>query len=131
MKRVLLGSGIVVSMFLMSIVARAGLKETGDNYVYTDGSTYAEGSVGDARASSDGNQYIGCTIDTYSTGVPVVGCFARNAAGTGIGCSTTNANFVAVAAGITANSYLAFDASSGTCTFLEVADYSYFTPTTP
>jgi hypothetical protein len=87
-------------------------------------STYATGSMGGARYSSDSQQYIGCSIS--NTNGSAVVCSAMDKAGRVFTCVSTEAKWVAAAKAITDSSALFFGAVSGTpaCGYLRVANYS-------
>jgi hypothetical protein len=89
------------------------------------GSTYARGSMAGARYSSDGRQYIGCSISN-SNG-PVVICSAMDAGGNAFSCLSTDARWLAAAKAITDSSYLYFGSVSGipACDYLRVGNGSF------
>jgi hypothetical protein len=96
------------------------------------GSTYAYGILGDARNGGDGNQDIGCSVYTTSTGYLNVFCIAQ-ITGASFSCSTSNPAFAAVAESMSGNDYLYFAAASngGTCTGIQVGHSSEYRPLTP
>lgn len=97
-------------------------------------SSSASGSLGNARNSTDTQQYIGCTIYAYTGGTPYVFCFA-NAASTGyayVSCSSYDPAIVDAARAINGDSYIQFAFNtSGTCTSLYVLNGSHAEPKKP
>jgi hypothetical protein len=109
----------------LKLVAPVGVSPTG-----------AYGSVASARSSSDSTAYIGC----YSSGFDgswgtsyAVFCFARDAAGTTVGCHSYSDTISRAAQSITAFSYISFtmNATNGICNDLDVDNFSYFGPIQP
>lgn len=96
-----------------------------------NGITKVQGSLGSARASADGAQYLACTV--YVTAVSRrMSCAGRDAAGTSVSCVSTAGNLIDVVAAIGQSSYLTFmrNDSSSECTEVNVANGSYFRPVT-
>jgi hypothetical protein len=95
---------------------------------------YAGGQVGDARASADIYQAIGCTV-TYGSGFsgPQATCSATDASGNFAFCASTNAGFVAAVQAMTSNSYIYFTWAANTyaCTYIEVNNSSTHLPLQP
>jgi hypothetical protein len=122
--------GFVIGLGLLVALAgsaRAGAKHS---VPVTVGSAYASGSLGTARNSSDGNQYIGCQV--YGTSSINAYCYAADSAGHYLSCSTTTTAMVALAESLTSDSYLYFSVnSSGGCTYLVVQNSSDLAPKNP
>jgi hypothetical protein len=77
----------------------------------------AYGSMGDARASSDSLQYIGCSYAGYSTYGSGT-CNARNSAGQSVYCYTSDAPMLAAIASVN-DGYLYFQwDANGKCTYI-------------
>ncbi|MFO0683916.1 MAG: hypothetical protein U0234_17820 [Sandaracinus sp.] len=94
----------------------------------------AEGTMGTARASADGTQYIGCTVRaTTGPDVVRVTCQARDAQGANLVCSSTRPVMIQAAAALQANSHLYFRAAPSTseCMTLHVDNFSYNDLVTP
>ena len=128
---------IVIAGLCVAGQVRAGYR--GDWNVSV-GSTYATGSMGTARASADGTQWIGCEMRFGTGGVGYAAlCYAQDSAGNYRFCGFDNTNATtmqqvsAVIASITPASYIyfTFNASGGTCNFIQVEDKSYFRPMVP
>ena len=111
--------------------ALAGYKSTNPVVVNTTTKT-AYGSMGSARASADTTQFIGCELVGGPGGPTTVNCGARNSAFQVVYCSSTDPAVVAMAYGLTANSYLYFRAdANGRCSYLNIDNASYEQPVTP
>lgn len=83
------------------------------------GEWIASGHVDAARISPDGTEYIGC--QTIAGTTPQVSCWAQDSSGDYVSCTSTSANYVALAEAINDASYIQFAADpNGTCKFLEV-----------
>jgi hypothetical protein len=108
----------------LSSTALAGTKVNAPVVVET---TDAHGSLGSARDSADGVQWIACV--TYET---IGFCGAQDAAGTMKGCTFTDPNLLQQARSINGDSsiYFAWD-SSGVCMTLKVWSGSYLAPKSP
>jgi hypothetical protein len=91
------------------------------------GSNYAYGSLGDARASSDTNQSIGCqSYGTYAW------CSATDSAGNSKACFTDRASDIAAIHSIGQHSYVYFSFTSDrNCSFVSVSNQSVYLPMTP
>ena len=89
----------------------------------------AYGSLGNARNSTDINQYIGCKTTASNTGAEDATCWAQNAAGTYVTCRTTAPRLVDIARSLNGDSYLEFawDAASQ-CTWMIVENDSWYAP---
>jgi hypothetical protein len=131
LKRVLLASTAVVGV-LMGGVASAGLKLNETIQCYPS-SEFAAGAMGAARNSSDGTQYILCSLQGYpGSSATQLYCAAVDSAGNYCGCSSTDPHLIAVAQSMTSDPYLYFGwDSTSTCTFLRVQEDSYDSPKQP
>jgi len=109
--------------------ALAGMKGSFTVSVNTSTMT-ATGSMGSARNSSDGQQYIGCQVSaSSSSSSATVSCFASDSTGKYAGCTSSTPAFVQAAQAIAADSWISFTYnSSSICTSLKVAAASYFPP---
>ena len=111
--------------------AWAGMKFVDQFYINTTYS-YAYGSMGSARASTDSNQQIGCT--TYNSGgTDNYGyCSARDPSGTYKQCSWSGSQWTTTINAMTASSWIWFywDAN-GNCTFITLQNDSSQLPSTP
>lgn len=93
--------------------------------------TSAQGSMGSARASSDSNQFIGCTVvgGPFGTGGS---CAAVDRAGVFKTCSVPAASAATMLPAIEAigsASYIAFSFdASGNCTSVQASNLSYIAP---
>lgn len=89
------------------------------------------GNMGSARASADSLQYIGCEISSSAAALSA-NCTARDAAGTSVTCSTTNANMIQAAGAVGSGStVVVVHDGAGTCTSVRVQNYSYFSIKVP
>jgi len=89
----------------------------------------ANGALGSARNSTDTVQYIGCLIGVTNSYTEFVRCFARNSAGTTVGCYSNNYNFIDAVQTINSDSYINFTYDvGGGCTLLEVTTSSITEP---
>ena len=112
---------------LVSGSASAGVKYTGSVYASSTG-RYAGGGLGYARNTSNGTEYIGCSVSQYSGSVSIY-CSAQDSAGNYAGCTSTDAAFVAAARSLSTDEYMSFSYNaSGTCTSLYVEHYSWNQP---
>lgn len=120
--------GVGLAAALASAVAFAGFRVNWEVGVDTV-SRNAWGSLGSARNSADGVQYIGCSVAVFTYGTPSVYCSARNAAGTSVACASTDAAIVAQAQSIKGDSYLFFVwDEAGYCNYLYVDNVSHVAP---
>jgi hypothetical protein len=121
MKKVI--QSLSVALFVLSIgaAAHAGSKEPWPVTVSTS-SHWAEGALGDARNSSDSNQFIGCSVNNGQAY-----CAAQDASGTYVSCVTTATSFLNALNSLNGGSalYFAYN-TSGVCSSLIVYNYSYF-----
>ena len=147
MTRLRLGGILIVVLvgltFGATKIVHAGAKLTYPVAFSGNSATGAMGSVRD-DASTD---WIGCwstvtarvPADPITGGTPVVWCNAHNNSGT-LSCTSIDAGIVRLVQTIGTDSYLHFvvyqssnqnDPANGTCTSLEVQNYSAFMPKTP
>lgn len=92
----------------------------------------AYGALGTARGTADTTQYIGCQVYAYSSSTPVAFCSARNAAGTGGSCTSSNTTIIDSARAVNGDSYVYFNwDASGNCTYLLVVNNSLYAPKQP
>jgi len=114
-----------VALFVLSIgaVAHAGSKEPWPVSINTT-SRWAQGAFGDARNSSDQNQFIGCSINNGQAY-----CAAEDASGHFVSCVTTATAFLNALNSLNGDSalYFAYN-TSGVCSSLIVYNYSYYAP---
>jgi hypothetical protein len=75
---------------LSPCLAHAGAKLANPVSIY---SSVAYGGLGDARANSDPDMQIGCSVNVNSTGVSA-SCYAATSSASAY-CSTTNPNMIA------------------------------------
>jgi len=125
-RKVLLG--VSIAALATATTAWAGYKGYYPVNVNTT-SREAYGALGDARASADATQYIGCAVTGYGvTGVSLA-CYAQDAAGNYGSCSTTDSGLITAATGLTANAFVDFVwDSTGKCTYLRVFTGSQYRP---
>lgn len=116
-------SGYALSLLAPSI-ASAG--QTTGSYVTVSGNS-ASGNVFWTRRSPDSVQYIGCRSDPFSSG-PLVGCYARNAAGVRLSCFTQSASSAVAVAAVGEYSHISFTASGGTCVQINITNASSYLP---
>jgi hypothetical protein len=92
--------------------------------------SFAQGSLGAARNSSDINQQIGCAIQAISGGYKTqVSCAAHDAAGHIGGCTSDDPVIIQAVSFIRSDSYLSFSWDSNkTCTMLNVWIDSAYEP---
>lgn len=120
----LLAVASVAAALLTAGTAVAGQKIDATVFVTTS-SRFAQGSLGSARNSGDGVQYITCGL--YNTGA--AWCTARNAAGETGACSSTDPAIWNIVAHLRSDGLISFfwDAS-GKCTAVQVWNASYLAP---
>jgi hypothetical protein len=114
MRKPLIAALLVCGTLLATGVTHAGLVGYNPVNIWTDGSGLqsANGTLRDARNSSDSVQYIGCSRYAYDTGSNSIVCYARTASGTYLSCQTANAGMVRVAETLNPASYLYFVVNS-------------------
>jgi hypothetical protein len=110
-------------------VAFAGTKDYRPVVINT-ASNVAYGSTGDARASGDTQQNIGCNLQGYDSGIYAY-CEARNSAGVSRYCTSYSTSLVQAAAATSPGSYLYFAWNGGTCTEISAVNNSRYRPVTP
>jgi hypothetical protein len=93
--------------------------------------TQAYGVIGDARASADSTQYIGCEVYGDASGAADAECYARDSAGTTLYCTTSSPAILQAAASIGVDSYIQFGVTGTACSFLRVTKASLYRPKTP
>jgi hypothetical protein len=95
-----------------------------------DGSGQFSGSIGDARASADANQFIGCSFtgSTVASGY----CYAVDAAGRGDYCLLNSTVQQTAVGTIGPSSWIqvSWDARNN-CEFVRVDNFSYNRPVAP
>lgn len=128
--RVVVMGAAVLSLLAIPVIVKAGAKYT--YTVVTNGTTYAYGSMGDARNSSDPYQYIGCHASFNAQNASYyAACDASDSTGLFFYCSTTDSRIVDIIQSISDASYIYVGSSGGTCTYVDVQHYSYNRPRTP
>jgi hypothetical protein len=124
-----IGVAVVATCGLLtsSGLAFAGTKATNPVYI-NNSSGYATGSIGSARESSDGYQYIGCS--SYGTNGY---CIAEDSAGNFAECAWSGATQQAAVESITpmSNLVLNWNTTTGGCTSIQVSNFSYWPPAAP
>jgi hypothetical protein len=123
-------------LFLFGIVAMSSPSPAGlrfdDPVVVNLTSGEAYGSIGTARNSADNVQYIGCSIEAGSNTDPIAACFAADATGTSILCTSSSPRIVGVVQAITSLSFIDFQWDSNfNCTFLYLINSSVSPPRAP
>ena len=95
-------------------------------------SSYAEGAIGDARASSDSHEYIGCATIAPTSGSVYGWCAATDPTGHFVSCSWSTAEQAAAVATLTPQSWIYFLINTnGTCGEIAVENLSYYQPAAP
>lgn len=125
-------------LFAGAIVLGAGAANAGARYddqvrvyKYSDGSGVGYGSLGSARNSADGGQYLGCYSHSSST-LSYASCVAVDSSGSYLYCSTYNADMIALVRSVASDSYVVFSAgTTGACDSVGVANRSYNAPKNP
>jgi hypothetical protein len=110
--------------------ASAGQKFTSPVFIDTS-QRYARGSLGSARNSSSGLEYIGCSVWTTPTFGGEVTCSARMSGSSPpqASCTSWDDTFVDAARALNGDSYLSFVwDSQGDCIELTVGEYSQDPP---
>ena len=121
-----------VVLLTLTSPASAGQKTEADVTINFTTRT-ASGAIGTARASSGNQQNIGCQATLSVTpGVSsqtFVMCSATNASGQSVFCVAPVTFFHDVAATLADDSFIKFTWSdTGTCSSIEVRNYSYYKP---
>jgi hypothetical protein len=123
-KLALIGLGAFILLSAGGSAVMAGLKAT---QVVSIGGNTAVGSMGDARNSADGTQYIGCIA-----GYGYISCIAKNSAGLVKSCFTQDPVMVGVAGNLSGATELSFSFdANGSCTDVSTYNFSYYRPMTP
>lgn len=120
------------ALALVAAPALAGYKQSAPVSITmnTDGSGEFSGALGDARASSDGVQYIGCAFGAGSG--PWGWCYAVDAAGRNAWCLLNSAGQLQALGAIGPSSHIRVDFDrSFNCTSLQIDNFSYSRPVTP
>jgi len=124
-------AGVLLGLFVavgFAPVAQAGNK-TYINVVVSTAGGYAYGSIGTVRNSGDTTQTLYCSF--YGSGSSAY-CFARDSAGTGASCSTTDSTLIQSLRGLNSDSYLRFHFDgSGNCTQFYIVTGSMYEPKSP
>jgi hypothetical protein len=120
-------SAVAPCLVILGIATTSSLADAGyyQNNVVTVTSSYALGSVGAARHSSDSTQYIAC--ETFaSSGYPdEVYCYANDATNKYLSCASLDANLIAVGGRVNSASAIYFSTDgAGTCTGIYVTNGS-------
>ena len=123
---------IALALALVATPALAGNKATApvQYSLHSDGSFSFSGSVGDARASADGNQFIGCSFtgSTIASGY----CYAVDALGRGNYCLLGTDPQLRAVATIGPMSWISVDSDARNgCINVRVDNFSYYRPVTP
>ena len=123
---------LALTVALAAAPAFAGNKTT--NYVHVtinaDGSGEMSGSIGDARASADGTQFIGCSFtgSTIASGY----CYAIDASNRGDYCLLNSAVQQQAVGMIGPFSWIDVQWDNhNNCTIVRVDNFSYNRPVTP
>ncbi len=127
--------GVAVALSLAGTAAWAGAKTVVPVTISPSASTtWVSGTIGSARNSANTNETIGCALYAYSnvSAPSSIQCYARNAAGTYISCTSTAPALVNAMSAITSDSYITFVVdTSGSCTHVYINNSSYFEPKAP
>lgn len=120
----------LVSLGLVSVLARAGSKSNSEVYVYkaADSSGYAYGALGSARNSAGSNQLLSCSVSSLTGSVSLF-CSARDSAGTYVSCTSSSSRLVTAAQSLKGDSYMTmYWDSSGKCTEFYISNNSAYAP---
>jgi len=108
--------------------ARAGMRAADP---VTLGGGWASGNLGQARASDNYNEAIGCYLFSYTDFV-YIDCIGRDGAGNSLTCFSSNPNFIAAVQASAGDSYIAFHVDdNGGCDMMQVTNSSVFAPKEP
>jgi hypothetical protein len=136
LKRIV-GAATAASLITGSAMALAGEKVL-DTVTVNKTNSFAYGSVGDARASADQSQYIGCVSfgDNYGSSTPSGYCYAQDASGSGsyVYCWWSGVAQGQSVSSISNISLIEFSWTSGfypECGYVRVDNSSYYTPSVP
>jgi hypothetical protein len=119
--------GVLIAIGAAS-AALAGYKGTYPVYVQP---TFAYGAMGTARNSTDGTQYIGCSVSYTSDNGWWADCQAKNSAGDYFYCWTNDPVMAQVVLGNSEGAYLYMSrpaANQTRCDEIEVRHHSYHEP---
>jgi hypothetical protein len=117
-----------IALLAGAATAQAGTRSSYPVYI---GATYAYGSLGTARASSDTLSYVECQRYVTPSNA-VLTCYVRDAAGKTAMCITNDPSFVAEGRALKGDSLLYFEwDANGYCKALRVTDSSYLAPKSP
>jgi hypothetical protein len=113
-------------------IAVAGLKGTNSETVLIYGSGLrVHGALGVVRNSTSPTEFIGCKVSAGTSG-STVSCSAQDSVGATFDCSSSNANLVNAALGISGDSWVNVNRdTTGTCTFIAVENSSVHQPKAP
>lgn len=119
--------------FMIDLPSYAGMKTPSpvSIYVSSDGSWTASGSFGDARASSDTKQFIGCSLTLDMNAFPgyTINCTAINSTGLTKICMSTRSVYIPVVQSVTDFSQLFIQGTpNGECLMIVVSNYSNYRP---
>jgi len=121
--------GLAVVILAIGSIVHAGSRSTG--FVHITPGSLANGSLGDARASADPNQYIGCIVEGTPGPNWFTNCLAKDSAGNTLTCQSFDPTIAQAAQAISSISAVTFIVSGGTCTAVLVGNASYNRPMTP
>ena len=128
MKKVGLGALVVIGTLGIGSAAFAGSKWAGDVNVNLT-TRVVMANLGSARNSADSMQHVGCDVIAQKGSATLAFCYARDAAGVSMSCTTTSPAFVARARSLASATLLnLFWDASGACTALAVENYSVYEP---
>jgi hypothetical protein len=139
MKRMVAGGVLVGALALGGATAvRAGQRFSYPVNVVPAGNQFIiRGALGSARNAAGTVGFIGCWSDASTGGIPSVSCSAQWNGG-GMSCVSTDDALFRVSQLISGDSYIEFhvwnntanpnDPKNGTCTYLQVQNYSVFEP---
>lgn len=89
------------------------------------------GNMGSVRASADNVQNIGCQL-TANTVAISANCFAKDAAGVSVSCSSTSPTIIQAVGSIGSGSTIVVGHDgAGTCTSIQAQNFSYFSTKVP
>ena len=135
MKTHIIAAMSFIALAACSQAALAGQKIRSDVMVTTDGTSInAQGSIGTARNSLDGNQRIGCVLKANTTSSTLSGsCDATSAAGAQVFCITNSPQLIEVIKSIGSDSYISFSyvpsaSSNPTCSQINISKSSVYEP---
>lgn len=107
----------------VSAIASAGARNV-ITVIISDSNRAASGTLADARASSDNQQFIGCfTEKGYGM------CAAYDASGQGRVCTTNDPEKLDIMRSVSSDTYIFFTwAKDGSCDWLSISNNSIFKP---